>query len=47
MKNKGKVIANEVWNMLPNDIKKQMKNIKNTFLKSIESDVNYIIKKVI
>lgn len=43
MKNQGKIIAKEVWNMIPLDCKKIMKNYKKSFLESIEADVNHIL----
>jgi len=40
MKNKGKNIANEVWNMIPNSCKEIMTNIEKSFKASVEASVN-------
>ena len=46
MKNKGKNIANEVWNMLPDSCKEIMANIEKSFKSSVEASVNnlFIVK---
>lgn len=44
--NKGKVIADEVWRMIPDDCKVLMKGLKKTFKESIKADVDNLIDNI-
>ena len=42
-KSGGDLIADEVWNMLPDSCKKIMEEIETSFKESIKADVNHMI----
>ena len=44
---KGYIISREVWRMLPDSCKEEMKDIKDSFLESISADVNHAIEEEI
>lgn len=44
-KNPAKQIANEAWYMLPNDCKVIMKDLKKSFIESLEADIQDAIDK--
>ena len=49
MKNEtsGKIIADEVWRMLPDSCKEIMKNLEVSFKESVAADVDDIVEKVV
>lgn len=47
MRTRGEIIANEVWNMLPNSCKDDLVNVKKQFLASIRADVDDVIQEVV
>jgi len=44
-KTEGQIIAQEVWNMLTDNAKKEMKGLKKSFMESIAADVDAIVNK--
>lgn len=47
VKTRGEIMANEVWNMLPNSCKNDLINVKKQFLDSIKADIDDIIQEVV
>jgi len=45
-KTEGQIIAQEVWNMLPDSCKEIMGNLKYSFMDSIAADVDDIVNKI-
>lgn len=45
-KTEGQIIAQEVWNMIPDDAKVKMKWLKKPFMESIAADVDHIVNKI-
>jgi len=44
-KTEGQIIAQEVWNMLTDNAKKEMKGLKKSFMESIAADVDAVVNK--
>jgi hypothetical protein len=44
-KTEGQIIAQEVWNMLTDNAKKEMKGLKKSFMESVAADVDAIVNK--
>ena len=44
-KTEGQTIAQEVWNMIPDEAKKQMKGVKKSFMESVAADVDAVMIK--
>ena len=42
-KTEGQTIAQEVWNMIPDEAKKQMKGVKKSFMESVAADVDSVV----
>jgi PHP family Zn ribbon phosphoesterase len=44
-KTEGHIIAQEVWNMLTDNAKKEMKVLKKSFMESVAADVDAVVNK--
>jgi hypothetical protein len=45
-KTEGQIIAQEVWNMIPDDAKDKMKGLKKSFMESVAADVDAVVNKI-